>query len=86
MILGYIVAALGTIIICLAFYVFQKGPFLYYRFESNLSYDDIRFEKLTDGAIERRFYIPVENKNDWIKYIKTPPPEWLPQIAVAWLP
>lgn len=77
MILGYIVAALGSIIVLVAFYVFQKGPFLYYKFESKLSYDDIRFEKLTDDARESCFYIPVENKNDWIKYIKTPPPEWL---------
>lgn len=56
---------------------FQKGPFLYYKFEENLSYNDIRFEKLTDDARDSCFYIPVENKNDWIKYLKTPPPEWL---------
>ena len=44
----YIVAVLTGIIVLLAFYVFQKGPFLYYKFEENLSYNDIRFEKLTD--------------------------------------
>lgn len=73
----YIVAILAGIIVLLAFYVFQKGPFLYYKFEENISYNDIRFEKLTDDARDSCFYIPVENKNDWIKYIKTPPPEWL---------
>ena len=39
----YIVAVLTGIIVLLAFYVFQKGPFLYYKFEENLSYNDIRF-------------------------------------------
>ena len=54
----YIVAVLTGIIVLLAFYVFQKGPFLYYKFEENLSYNGIRFEKLTDDARDSCFYIP----------------------------